>query len=87
MKMRDIRNITSLGREDLLDALGLALKPGRLGMLLRWLGPFGAGLVCGALTALLLAPKTGRDLRRDLRDYLPRGGGRTAGAEAAGHAS
>jgi hypothetical protein len=55
--------ISNLSKDDILDALGIE----RSG---SWLGPaaaaFGIGLVVGAAAALLLAPKSGRELREDL---------------------
>jgi YtxH-like protein len=55
--------IPSISKEDILDALGIERSGG-------WFGPaaaaFGIGLVVGAAAALLLAPKSGEELREDL---------------------
>jgi hypothetical protein len=63
-----------LDKDQILDALGFETGP-------RWLGialaGFGVGCVVGAVTAVLLAPRSGSDLRADLadrgRDLLRRG--------------
>lgn len=67
MKLSDIRD---LDKEDILSVLGLASKPT---VAERWLGSagvFGLGLLVGAGVALLLAPKSGQDLREDLSQRL-----------------
>ncbi len=55
--------ISNISKEDILDALGIERNGG-------WFGPaaaaFGIGLVVGAAAALLLAPKSGAELRDDL---------------------
>jgi hypothetical protein len=63
MKLSDIRD---LSRDDIWSALGLAKKPSTTERLLGGLGFFGMGLLVGAGTALLLAPKSGEHLREDL---------------------
>jgi hypothetical protein len=63
MKLSDIRD---LSKEDILSALGLASKPSAPQRILGTLGIFAAGLLVGAGAALLLAPKSGEDLRDDL---------------------
>lgn len=65
MKLSDIRD---LGKDDILAALGLASKPSTSERLLGTLAIFGVGLLVGAGAALLLAPKSGEDLREDLGD-------------------
>ena len=59
--------ISNISREDILDALGIE----RSG---SWFGPaaaaFGIGLVVGAAAALLLAPKSGEELRQDLSQKM-----------------
>lgn len=53
--------------DDVLDSLGLMRKQP---IASDWVTPvalFGVGLVTGAATALLLAPKSGREIREDLR--------------------
>jgi hypothetical protein len=55
--------IGNLSKQDILEALGVEAHGG-------WMGPaaaaFGIGLVVGAAAALLLAPKSGAELRDDI---------------------
>jgi hypothetical protein len=51
-------------KEDILDALGIEREVSWLPMALAG---FGVGCVVGAGIALLLTPKTGRELRDDLK--------------------
>ena len=60
MKWNDI------SKEDILGVLGIAPKPSAGERVLGALGLFGLGLLAGAGAALLLAPKPGSELRRDL---------------------
>lgn len=69
MKLQDIRH---LGKDDILDALGLMSRPTTASWLLGALGFFAIGALCGAGAALLLAPKSGRDLRQDLGQRINR---------------
>jgi hypothetical protein len=79
MKLQDIKN---LDKDDFLGLLGLETKPTFTHWLLGTMGTFGIGLLVGAGVALMLAPKTGSDLRHDLRaklhgnckDVVPKGG-------------
>lgn len=53
--------------DDVLDSLGLMRKQP---VNADWVTPltlFGVGIVTGAATALLLAPKTGREMRHDIK--------------------
>ena len=63
MKLSDI---SDLSKEDVLSALGLALKPSTSQRVVGTLGMFGLGAIVGAGLALLLAPSSGEDLRDDL---------------------
>jgi YtxH-like protein len=63
MKISDISN---LSKEDILAALGLESKATTTERVLGSIGIFGVGLLVGAGVALLLAPKSGEDLREDL---------------------
>ena len=63
MKLSDIKDFN---KEDVLSALGLASKATTTERILSTLGLFGAGVLIGAGAALLLAPKSGADLREDL---------------------
>jgi hypothetical protein len=65
MKLESLRD---LSKDDILGALGLSTLPTPMekwGGTLAW---FGAGLAVGAVVALAFAPKTGRDLRHDMRN-------------------
>ncbi len=63
MKLSDIRD---LSKDDVLSAVGLETRPSMGGRLFGTLGLFSVGLIVGAGFALLLAPKTGQDLREDI---------------------
>jgi YtxH-like protein len=76
MKLSDIRNVT---KEDLLSGVGLAIKPTTTDRLLSAFGFFGIGVVVGAATALLFAPKSGQGLREDLGNRFRRGVGKGDG--------
>jgi gas vesicle protein len=67
MKIKDLRE---LDKEDILAALGLAEKPSTTDRLLGTLTVFGVGLLVGAGAALLLAPKSGQELRDALGERL-----------------
>ena len=57
-------------RESLINAIGLATRRSTSSDLASAIGIFAAGLLVGAGLALLFAPKTGEQLRRDLGDRL-----------------
>jgi hypothetical protein len=57
-------------RESLINAIGLATRRSTTTDFASAIGIFGAGLLVGAGLALLFAPKTGEELRRDLGDRL-----------------
>ena len=67
MKLRDL---TDIDRNDVLGALGLQTKQTGTSWILGTLGLFGIGMVVGAGVALLLAPKPGSELRRDIENQL-----------------
>lgn len=71
MKSRDIG---SMDKDDQLDILGLEPKRSFANRLPVPLGAFGIGLLVGAGVALLLAPKSGSELRHNLRAKLHRNG-------------
>jgi gas vesicle protein len=52
--------------DDMLARLGLQTRTSSLDLLLPALGVFGVGMLVGAGVALVLAPKSGSELRRDL---------------------
>jgi hypothetical protein len=57
-------------REAVINAIGLASRRSTSAELASVISIFGAGLLVGAGLALLFAPKTGEELRRDLGDRL-----------------
>ena len=66
--------MTSLDKNDLLAKLGLQMQPSVGYSVLTTIGPFALGIMVGAAVALMLAPKTGRELRQDLNKKLGRDG-------------
>jgi hypothetical protein len=67
------QDLKDMDKDDYLGLIGLQTKRTWTRELLGSLGTFGIGLLVGAGVALLLAPKPGRDLRRDLRSKMRRG--------------
>ncbi|HEY0710940.1 MAG TPA: YtxH domain-containing protein [Polyangia bacterium] len=67
MKLQDLKDIS---KEDALAAIGLAIKPSPGQWLAGTLSVFGFGVIVGAGVALLLAPRTGRELRDDLSERV-----------------
>ena len=67
MKLRDL---TDMDKEDILGALGLQTKSSTTSWVLGTLGLFGLGMVVGAGVALMMAPKPGAELRRDLEGRI-----------------
>ena len=76
MKLRDL---TDIEKDDILGALGLQSKPSATSWVLGTLGLFGLGMVIGAGVALMLAPKPGVELRRDLEGRIKNVRERVAG--------
>jgi hypothetical protein len=72
MKMKDFRKLGNIDKNRILEVLGLETKRSTSSWMAGMLGTFGVGMLVGAGVALLLAPKTGRELRGDLRDRLRR---------------
>jgi YtxH-like protein len=66
MKFEDITDLTSLTKDDVLSAIGLATRRTATERFVFAAGLVGLGLVVGVGGALLLAPKSGRVLREDL---------------------
>ena len=67
-----LRDFGGLDRDDVLRFIGLQRRRSVGTFIATGVGFFTAGLLMGAGAALLLAPKTGRDLREDLRERLRR---------------
>lgn len=61
-----LSDLRGLSKADVLAAIGLASKRSASERILGSLSIFGVGLLVGGAAALLLAPKTGTDLREDL---------------------
>ena len=57
----------SMGRDEILAALGLERKRTILEAILPAAGVFVAGVLVGTSVALLVTPKTGREMRRNLK--------------------
>lgn len=74
-----IERARARGIEDGLRAIGLAARPS---MLAPAIGLFTVGAACGAAAALLLAPRSGESMRRELgelaRSYRDKVGERVA---------
>ena len=69
MNFKELRN---LDRDDILEMIGLQRKSSTGAWLAGALGTFGVGILVGAGIGLLLAPKSGRELRDNLRDRFRR---------------
>jgi hypothetical protein len=68
-----IDNISTLDKDDVLEKLGLETRKNASDYLLPAIGLFGAGLAVGCGLGLLLAPKSGRELRAELGERLNEG--------------
>ena len=58
--------------EDILTALGLEKRRSSVEKMLPMIGLFGAGLLVGAGVAMLLAPKSGREVREAIGGAVSR---------------
>ncbi|MHB8872365.1 MAG: YtxH domain-containing protein [Myxococcaceae bacterium] len=67
-----LKNLKNLGKDDVLEVLGLETRRTTGDWLLPAIGFFGAGLLVGA--GLMLAPKSGAELRGELRTRMQRDG-------------
>jgi hypothetical protein len=65
-----IRDIGKVRKDDILAALGLETMPPTSSWLLSTIGIFALGVAVGAGAALVLAPSSGSDLRRQLAHRL-----------------
>jgi uncharacterized membrane protein YebE (DUF533 family) len=69
MNLKELRN---MDRDDILEMIGLQRKASTGSFLASALSTFGIGILVGAGIGLLMAPKSGRELRENLRDRLRR---------------
>jgi hypothetical protein len=65
-----MKAVRDVGTDDILAALGLERRRGAMGFVLPAVSYFAAGLAVGAGVTLLIAPKTGRQMRRELGDKV-----------------
>ncbi len=70
MQMKDIKNFD---KDQLLGALGLEETRGAGSTVLRALGLVALGALVGAVGGLLLAPRSGRELREDISRRVKNG--------------
>jgi len=63
-------NVRDLSKDDILGAIGLETRRTATDYILPALGVFSAGILVGAGLGLMFAPKSGRELRGDIRERL-----------------
>src|SRR5215469_1234767 len=68
--MFDIKKLRDLDKDDLLHLIGLETRRTAGDRILPAVGIFGVGMLVGAGLGLLLAPRSGRELRDDLRNRI-----------------
>lgn len=66
----NLDKIKSLDRDDILNLLGLETQHKPVDYLLPGLALFSVGLAVGAGVGLLLAPRPGRELRKDIAERI-----------------
>ena len=69
MNIEDILNALP-SKEDIATAVGLQPRASTSGEVLTALGIFGTGMFLGAGLALLFAPKSGHEIRRDIAETV-----------------
>jgi hypothetical protein len=62
------RDMSNFNKRDVLNALGLDTKESTTESLMPMLGIFAAGLLTGIGAGLLLAPKSGSEMRSEIAD-------------------
>ncbi len=70
LNLRDLKALKNIDRDDVLGLLGLETRREPTDWIVPTLTAFGVGVLVGAGVGLLLAPKSGRELRDDLRTRL-----------------
>lgn len=66
-----LKNLKKLEKDDILEKVGLQSRSSAMDSVLPALGIFALGVAVGAGLGLMLAPKSGAELRSDLRARLP----------------
>jgi hypothetical protein len=80
--MQMLKNLKKLEKDDLLEKVGLQSRRSTMDSVLPALGIFALGVAVGAGIGLMLAPKSGAELRNDLRARLPHRGNDTGYGDA-----
>lgn len=74
MDLKDLRKqLSSLEKDDILKVFGVEERRSTMDYLLPAVGMFSVGVLVGAGLGLMLAPKSGRELRQDLQSRLSNG--------------
>lgn len=74
MDLKDLRKqLSNLEKDDILKVFGVEERRSAVDVVLPALGLFGVGVLVGAGIGLMLAPKSGRELRDELRTRLQAG--------------
>jgi len=68
--METLKELRNLDKDDILAALGLQSKRNAMQMVLPIAGIFGAGVLVGVGVGMLVAPRSGRELRDTLGQQL-----------------
>ncbi|MGQ0504417.1 MAG: YtxH domain-containing protein [Myxococcaceae bacterium] len=70
---KTLKNLRDLEKDDVLELVNLQTRRSAIDYVLPTVSVFGLGLLVGAGLGLLLAPKSGSELRDDLRAKLQSG--------------
>jgi hypothetical protein len=76
---KQLKNLKSLDKDDLLDYIGLQSRPSAMESFVPVMAAFGVGVLLGAGLGLMLAPKSGAELRDDLKSRIQGGPDQMAG--------
>lgn len=66
-----LRNLPGWDLDDGLDLVGLQRRPTKVNRLLSSAGLVAAGMIVGAAIGIMFAPRSGSELRRELRERGP----------------